>query len=262
MKGFAARLRGVRRRSCELPAVSIELELERCRSALNVWLLEAYAGAPSDGEFGRPYFGERDIGYEGWPAIYRVVGQVFTERRWSSLPVQRQRDIVFFIARENEGGAIISWLNSAVGGPLSNVGDLSPDDFASICRTCLELDEDCSDYVLASKLATFRAPRAEHVALLERFFCERTHTYTRRRALMSLEALGAPGVFEKAEALFWAPNADQWDRALCLSFMSKLAGQENDFAYWLSRAQALDAPSRSLIDRFRIARVEGGFGEN
>lgn len=244
---------------------AIELELELCRAALNAWLLEAYAGVPSDGEFGRPYFGERDIGYEHWPAIYRVVGKVFTDRLWSSLPPQRQHDIVFFISRENEGGAIISWLNSAVGRPLSNVGDLSPDDFVSICRTCLTLEEDCADYVLASTFASFNAPLPEHFELLERFFFERTHPYTRRRALMALEALGAGGLFEKAEALFMAKNADQWDRAVCLSIMSKLAGHETDFAQCLSSAEALqgdDLAASRLVEHLRTARLERGFGEN
>lgn len=159
-----------------------------------------------------------DPGYSGWNAVEKDIAILFNEFDVRALTETAIGDLLYLIGRNWDLGWIINWLTTNTK-QLSNVGDLTEEEFYYLCQKALDCDDEDAQCQFPANFKKFESltPQREQLLLA---FCRSKHIYTHRVALGSLLHLEYP----KMEELIieaW-DTGDEWARIDCLWMLKEL----------------------------------------
>ena len=187
-----------------------ETEISDQHKRLADWLADAYSRQPD-----LPKNGEFEAGYPYWGAIETIVGRVFDQQVVRQLSAASVRSLLFFVSRSDECGCIIAWLRPERGAPFSNIGNLTYDDFVFLCEKALAEPDDFCDYQLVTCFQKLAFLSEQEEGLLERFFCLKTDSYTRRMVVHAFAKFSNRKAIPLIEQL-WSTDDCEFAKLSCL----------------------------------------------
>jgi len=209
---------------------TLESAISEQRAKLDRWLDESYGP-----ELPREYNAEHDCSYDYWHEIGAIVGNVFDARLTKTLSAQSLDSLLFFISRDEEAGAIITWMGRR--GGFSSVGDLTVDDFLYLCNESLSRPEDFVDYQLVTCFHQFTALDQCHTDTVLRFFA-RDYAYTKRMAIGVLAEKGFDDIPELAAQL-WSHDDCEFTKLSALYALKESASNTATFAEYLAEFKTM-----------------------
>jgi hypothetical protein len=210
----------------------IEQAIAAERAHLDAWLTETYAEMNAT-----PYYGELDIDFPDWPTIEKLVGKIFDDQLVQTLSPSAIQSLLFFIARNNEGGRLIAWLSPHPGKPLSNCGNLTYSDFLYLCDAALTQPDDDCDYELVSCFQKLESLDDGAISRLNRFF-EKCDSYTRRLVLHTFAQFALPQTIDAAKIL-WETDDCEFAKLSCLESLKGLPEAQELFEQYLATYKTL-----------------------
>lgn len=137
-----------------------------------------------------------DTSYPKWDEIEHFFSETLAQKRIPGFDQEDKTNLLYLIARNWDIGNMIAWLSN--GPQLSNVGDLSEEDFIVLAETAVTLDgtefADAKSQ-MASSFKKFGTLTDEVKTILLKFYNDKDE-YTKRHALMTLGKLGYAGIRE------------------------------------------------------------------
>lgn len=176
---------------------------------LDKWLKEVYGNDYPN------FYGEQDISFDGWDGIEDTLALQFQTYSLEKASHKLLDAILFLISRSNEGGRIIAWLSVSPATQLSNIADLSYEDFMVLCRHAVHrtLNDDC-DYQLVNCFRKFEVLTAEQIDLLLSFFYKKLQYQYVTYCLFLHQ-------YENIQTLVtdWWKLGDDWQKLFCFQFV-------------------------------------------
>lgn len=216
---------------------SIEKEIEKSRLELDKWLHESYGETYGD------FYGEYDIGYEHWDQIEKTLKKAFEDENFESFTESCLDNILFLISRSNEGGRIIAWLSSKTNSPLSNISNLTVENFILLCNHALKSPDDYCDYQLANCFNKFDNLSDDQEKILIGFF-NKKDIYTKRVSLTALAKHRASNL-ETYIVELW-DTKDEWAGLDCLEALA--ISKCNDELFQKYKSELAGSPDEYIRD--------------